>query len=154
MVSGDTGDMPQTIDVDVSRRMDATAEAVWAVVDDLNRMPEWLEFASAVQDVSGPAHAGATYTVKPPRSYEPTTHWKVVEAERPSRQLHTSEMPVVSGVRSELTITPSNGGVTVRVHWTGTPKGVLGNVMRGMMQKRITQNWQRSLERLESVART
>jgi carbon monoxide dehydrogenase subunit G len=145
--------VPNTIDVDVSRRMDATPEAVWGVVDDLNRLPEWLAFASSVQGVSGPAHAGATYTVKPPRSYEPTTHWTVVEAEQPFRQLHTSEMPVVSGVRSELTITPSGEGVTVRVHWTGRPKGLLGKLMRGMMQKRITESWERSLERLENAAR-
>jgi uncharacterized protein YndB with AHSA1/START domain len=145
--------MPNTIDVDVSRRMNASAEAVWDVVDDLNRLPQWLAFASSVENVSGPAHAGATYTVKPPRAFEPTTHWKVAEAEQPSRQLHTSEMPVVSGVRSELTITPNDEGVTVRVHWTGTPKGVLGKLMRGMMQKRITQNWERSLEQLERAAR-
>ncbi|HZI76386.1 MAG TPA: SRPBCC family protein, partial [Gemmatimonadales bacterium] len=85
-------------------------------------------------------------------SYEPTTHWTVAEAEQPFRQLHTSEMPVVSGVRSELTITPSGEGVTVRVHWTGRPKGLLGKLMRGMMQKRITESWERSLERLENAA--
>jgi hypothetical protein len=144
--------MPKTIDVDVNRQMNTTADAVWAVLDDLGRLPEWLVFASAVEGVSGPAQPGATYTVKPPRSYEPTTHWKVAEAEPPSRQLHTSEMPVVSGVRSELTITPSGDGVTVRAHWTGTPKGPIGKLMSGMMQKRITHNWEQSLERLEKLA--
>lgn len=145
--------MPKRIDVDVSRRMNATAEAVWSVIDDLNRIPEWLAFASAVESVSGPAHAGGTYTVKPPRAYEPTTHWTVAEAEQPFRQLHTSEMPVVSGVRSELTITPSGEGVIVRVHWSGTPKGALGRIMSRMMQKRIAENWERSLEQLERAAR-
>jgi hypothetical protein len=77
----------------------------------------------------------------------------VAEAEQPVRQLHTSEMPVVSGVRSELTITPSGGGVTVRAHWTGTPKGLIGKAMSGMMQKRITENWEKSLEQLENAAR-
>jgi hypothetical protein len=43
--------------------------------------------------------------------------------------------------------------VIVRVHWTGTPKGVLGKIMSGMMQKRITENWERSLEQLENAAR-
>lgn len=140
------------IDVDVSRQMNVSAGAVWAVIGDLNRLPEWLEFASAVQDVSGPAKAGATYTVKPPKSYEPTTQWTISEAEPPTRQLHRSEMPVVSGVRSELQVTPSGDGVTVRAHWTGTPKGLMGRMMSSMMQKRITQNWERSLEGLERVA--
>lgn len=145
--------MPKTIDVDVSRTIGASPEAVWAVLADLNRLPEWLEFAAAVDAVSGPAAPGATYTVKPHKSYEPTTHWQVAEAEAPSRQLHTSEMPIISGVRSELQLTPAADGVTVRVHWTGTPKGVMGKVMSATMQKRITQNWQRSLEKLEGVAR-
>ncbi len=144
--------MPKTIDVDVSREIAASPEVVWAVLADLNRLPEWLEFASAVEEVSGAAEPGATYTVKPHKSYEPTTHWRVAEAEAPRRRLHTSEMPVVSGVRSELQIAPSGDGTTVRVHWTGTPKGVMGKLMGGMMQKRITQNWQRSLEKLAGVA--
>jgi hypothetical protein len=125
---------------------------VWAVIDDLGRLPEWLAFASSVQDVSGPAQVGATYTVKPHKSYEPTTHWTVTESEAPTHQLHTSEMPVVAGVRSELELTPTADGVSVRVHWTGTPKGFMGKVMAPMMQKRITQNWERSLEALERTA--
>ena len=144
--------MPKIIDVDVSRTIDATPEAVWNVLVDLNRLPEWLAFAAAVEDVSGPATPGATYTVKPHRSYEPTTHWTITEAQAPTRQLHTSEMPVVSGVRSELQITPDGDRVTVRAHWTGTPKGLMGKFMGGMMQKRITENWERSLEALERAA--
>jgi uncharacterized protein YndB with AHSA1/START domain len=144
--------MPKTIDVDVSRQLNAPPGAVWSVLSDLNRLPDWLEFAKSVSDVSGPAEAGATYSVKPPQSYEPTTHWTVVEVEAPTRQLHTAEMPVISGARSELMLTPSAGGVTVRVHWTGTPKGIMGKMMSGMMQKRITQNWENSLAALERVA--
>ena len=144
--------MPKTIDVDVTRQTSASPEALWAVTADLNRLPEWLAFAAAVQDVSGPVQAGATYSVKPHRSYEPTTHWVVAEAEEPRRQLHTSEMPVISGVRSELSLTPGADGVSVRAHWTGTPKGLMGRMMAGMMQKRITENWERSLEALEKLA--
>jgi uncharacterized protein YndB with AHSA1/START domain len=144
--------MPHPIDVDVSRQMSVSPDAVWAVLGDLNRLPQWLTFAAAVQEVSGPAAPGATYTVKPHRGYEPTTHWTIAESDPPTRQLHTSEMPVVSGVRSELRLTPSEGGVLVRAHWTGAPKGLMGRMMRGMMQKRITQNWESSLEQLERLA--
>jgi uncharacterized protein YndB with AHSA1/START domain len=144
--------MPKTIDVDLSRQMSSSPEAVWAVLADLGRLPEWLQFASAVEDVSGPAAPGATYTVKPPKSYEPTTHWTIAEAVAPTRQLHTSEMPIISGVRSELRLTPEAGGVNVRIHWTGTPKGIVGRLMSRSMQKRITENWHRSLETLDRVA--
>ena len=144
--------MANQIDVDVSRRVNASPDAVWAVISDLNRLPEWLQFASAVEDVSGPAQPGATYTVKPQKSYEPTTRWTVTETQAPTRQLHTSEMSVVSGVRSEVQVSGADGGSTVRVHWTGTPKGIMGRLMRSMMQKRIPENWERSLEALDRVA--
>lgn len=144
--------MRKTIDVEVSREMAAPPEAIWEVLADLNALPQWLEFASAVESVSGPAQPGATYTVKPPKSYEPTTHWQVTEVQAPTRQLHTSEMPVISGVRSELSLTPGAEGVSVRAHWTGTPKGLMGRMMAGMMQRRITENWERSLEALEKLA--
>jgi uncharacterized protein YndB with AHSA1/START domain len=142
------------IDVDVSRHINAPADRVWEIISDLNRLPDWLAFAAAVQDVSGPAQPGATYTVKPHRAYEPTTHWTVAESEPPSRQLHTSEMPVVTSVRSELHISPSADGVTVRAHWTGAPKGVMGKLMSAMMQKRITESWARSLEALGKLAQS
>ena len=94
------------------------------------------------------------HSVDQPRQhpYEPTTHWVVAEADAPRRQLHTCEMPIVSGVRSELTLTPGDGGVTVRARWPGTPKGLMGRMMAGSMQKRITQNWERSLEAMERLA--
>jgi uncharacterized protein YndB with AHSA1/START domain len=141
------------IDVDVTRQMAAPAAAVWAVLADLNRLPDWLAFAASVEDVSGPAEPGATYTVKPHKSYEPTTHWTVRESTPPEHQLHVSEMPVVSGVRSQLEVSERPDGATVRVHWTGTPKGLMGRLMRSTMQKRITQNWERSLEALDRLAR-
>jgi carbon monoxide dehydrogenase subunit G len=143
--------MPDKIDVNVSRSMKASPEAVWAVLADLNRLPEWLQFAKAVENVSGPAEVGAKYSVKPPRAYEPTTHWTVSESQAPTHQLHTSEMPVVSGVRSQLQLTPDGQGTTVQVRWSGTPKGIMGKMMSGMMQKRITETWEQSLQALERV---
>jgi uncharacterized protein YndB with AHSA1/START domain len=143
--------MVEPIDVTVSRDINASADTVWAVLSDLNRLPEWLEFAGAVENVSGPAQAGATYTVKPPRRFEPTTHWEVAEVQQPARQLHTSEMPIVSGVRSELELSPTGRGVTVQVHWSGMPKGLLGTMMRPIMAKRIPQNWEQSLENLAGL---
>jgi hypothetical protein len=76
----------------------------------------------------------------------------VAEASAPRRQLHTSEMPIVSGVRSELSLRPGDGGAVVRAHWTGAPKDLMGRMMAGPMQKRITEDWERSLEALERLA--
>lgn len=40
----------------------------------------------------------------------------------------------------------------MHVHWTGTPKGLMGRMMRSMTQKRITQNRESSLLELDRIA--
>ncbi len=60
---------------------------------------------------------------------------------------------MLSGARSEIDLRDSgDGGTEASVHWRATPKGLPGRLMRGMFQKRITENWERSLERLDELA--
>ena len=138
------------IDVQASREMKASPEAIWAVMCDLGRLPEWLAFASAVEDVSGSADpAGATDTVKPHKSYEPTTKRRAAEVDLPVRQLHTIAMPMISGVTSEIELTQSNGATVARVHWQGTPSKLSSRLMsRRSFQKRSSRTgrarWRRS----------
>src|SRR4051812_21241276 len=154
--SGDTPPaMADAVDIDVTREMRAPAAALWAVLDDLSRLPEWLEFASALEESSGDrATAGTTYTVKPGGRFEPKTHWRIAEADPPRRQLHTSEMPMLSGVTSEIEVLDAadGGPARVHVHWRGQPSNLFGRMMRGMFQKRIQENWERSLEKLDELA--
>jgi uncharacterized protein YndB with AHSA1/START domain len=141
------------IDVRAERRIQAPISAVWAVLEDLGRLPEWLAFAKAVEDVSAArAAVGATYTVKPHRSYEPTTRWTVTEVEDARRQVHESEMPVISGVRSTIELEDVGDAVVVRVHWRGEPSRLSSRLMRPMFQRRIQSNWEASLAALERVA--
>ncbi len=70
------------VDIHVSRRMQASAPRIWAVLEDLNRVPEWLAFAGAVEDVSAPTVApGVRYSVRPTGRMEPTTSWVIAEVE-------------------------------------------------------------------------
>src|SRR5689334_8456217 len=99
--------------------MSAPSQQIWAVLMDLKRLPEWLEFASELPEASSDVVAtGATYSVKPGGRFEPTTHWQVAEVDPPRRQLHTSEMPMLSGVRSEIEVIDGGAGpAKVHVHW-------------------------------------
>ena len=146
--------MAQPVDIDLTREMTAPPEAVWAVLGDLRRLPEWLAFAAAVEDVSGDEAAeGATYTVKPGRAFEPKTHWRITAVEAPRRQVHTSEMPMLRDVTSTIELqTPADGPASVRVHWHGEPSNLFGRMMRGMFQRQIEENWRKSLEQLDRVA--
>jgi uncharacterized protein YndB with AHSA1/START domain len=146
--------MAQPVDIDVTREMKSSPDAIWAVLDDLKRLPEWLAFAASLEDVSSDrAVEGATYTVKPGGAFEPKTHWKIVTVEERRRQVHASEMPMLSGVTSTLELqAPDGGPASVHVHWHGEPKNLFGRMMRGMFQKRIDENWRKSLEALDSVA--
>jgi uncharacterized protein YndB with AHSA1/START domain len=144
------------IDIHASHDMRASREALWGVLTDLNRLPEWLAFANEVADVQGDAATeGSTYTVKPKASYEPETHWRIAQVEPQRRQVHVSEMPMFSGVSSTIELVGAEGnGDTVRaqVHWHGEPKTFVARVMRPMFQKRIQQNWDRSLAALDALA--
>jgi uncharacterized protein YndB with AHSA1/START domain len=147
--------VPKAVLIATSRPMKASREQLWSVLGDLDRLPEWLAFADRVSDVSGDASAepGATYTVKPKRSYEPETRWTVSEVEPGRRQVHVSEMPMFTGVRSMVELADAaGGGVEARVRWQGDPKGVPAKLMRPWFQKRIQRNWEQSLERLDRVA--
>lgn len=141
------------VDVQVTRQMRAPLPALWSVINDLRRLPEWLAFAAALEDVSASeATPGATYTVKPHHGYEPKTHWRVAEAEPPRRQVHTSEMPMLSGVTSTIELLDGPDGVRADVHWRGEPANLLGRLMRPMFQRRIEAQWEQSLKKLDALA--
>ena len=147
-------DMADAVDIDVTREMRAPAAAIWGVLNDLGRLPDWLAFSGSLEDASSTEAAqGATYTVKPAGRFEPKTHWRIAEVDPQRRQLHTSEMPMLSGVRSEIEVLDSGAdGARVHVHWRGDPANLFGRLMRPMFQRRIQENWERSLERLDELA--
>jgi uncharacterized protein YndB with AHSA1/START domain len=146
--------MAQPVDVDVSREMRAPAAALWEVLGDLRRLPEWLQFASELEERSSDTVAeGVTYTVKPHRSFEPKTRWRITAVEPPRRQVHSSEMPMLRGVTSTIELLDGGDGrVRAHVHWVGEPSNFAGRLMRGMFQRRITEQWERSLEQLDRLA--
>lgn len=146
--------MSAPVDIEVTRPMTASRDALWAVLSDLSRVPEWLEFAAELPERSSDrADAGATYTVRPPRRMEPTTHWRIAEVDEGSRQLHTSEMPMFSGVRSEIAIEDApGGGVQVHVRWRAQKAKLVARLLHSSFEKRIRDNWERSLARLDEVA--
>jgi uncharacterized protein YndB with AHSA1/START domain len=143
-----------SIDIHASHDMRASREALWSVLTDLNRLPEWLAFANEVADVQGDAATeGSTYTVKPKASYEPETHWRIAQVDPQRRQVHASEMPMFAGVTSTIELVDgADGAVRTQVHWQGEPKTFIARLMRPMFQKRIQQNWDRSLAALDALA--
>jgi hypothetical protein len=149
----DAARMSRAVDVDVDRDMKASAPAIWIVLEDLQRLPEWLAFAASLPERSGDrVEAGATYTVKPEHGYEPQTHWRVAAVED-RRQVHESEMPMISGVTSTIEVLEgADGRARAHVHWRGEPSTFMGRLMRPMFQRQITRNWERSLAALDRAA--
>ena len=145
--------MADSVDIRVEREMQAPAAAVWGVLSDLARLPEWLEFVSELSERSGDEVVeGATYKVKPPHFYEPRTSWRVATVEAPHRQVHTSKMPMLRDVSSEIAVEEAGDRARVRVHWQGEPANFMGRMMRGMFTKQVTAQWERSLAKLDEVA--
>jgi hypothetical protein len=145
--------MSRAVDIEVDRDMKASGPAIWMVLEDLSRLPEWLAFAASLPERSGDrVEPGATYTVKPEHGYEPQTRWRVT-AVQDRCQVHECEMPMISGVSSTIEVLEgADGRARAHVHWRGEPSTLMGRLMRPMFQRQITRNWKRSLAALDRAA--
>jgi len=82
---------PAPIEIVVAGELAAPPEAVWALICDLRRVPEWVDATVAMTRLHQPIAArGVTYSERT-RIMGPlmaTTHWEITELEPPRRQVH------------------------------------------------------------------
>ena len=117
----------------------ATPGAVWALVSDATRYPEWGPWAAADYQRAGdtsPHGVGAVYWLRSARRAYlryVTTVEKILDVEEGRRLAYT----VIGGVpvrnyRAEVTLTPATGGT--RIRWAATWDATLAGriVQRGL----------------------
>jgi hypothetical protein len=133
--------------------IDATPEAVWAVLTDL---PGWPGWDSGVLEVSGSiapgAKVGARSIANPKRSFAA----RVVELDPPRRMVWKGGMPLglFSGVRT-FTVAPVDGGtrVTVREVFSGPLLRLIGRTIPDLGPS-VRQFVAGLAERVETADRT
>lgn len=125
--------------VEAERAARATPRAVWALVSDAGRYPEWGPWSAAGYQRPGddsPHGAGAVRWLRSARRAYlryPTTIEKVLEAEEERRLVYTviGGLPV-RNYRAEVALTPVADGT--RVRWAATWDATLAGrvVQRGL----------------------
>jgi uncharacterized protein YndB with AHSA1/START domain len=123
----------------------ATPEAVWELVSDATRYPQWGPWSAGAYQQPGdesPGGAGAVYWLRSShRAYlrHATSVEKILEADEGRRLAYT----VIGGIpvrnyRAELTITPAPDGT--RVRWAATWDATLaGRIVRRTLRKLYPQ---------------
>jgi uncharacterized protein YndB with AHSA1/START domain len=129
----------QRLDVCAERTARATPEAVWALVSDVTRYPEWGPWRAAEYRSPGetsPHGPGAVQWLQSSRRYllrYPVSIEKILEVQEGRSLAYT----VIGGIpvrnyRGEVTLTPAGGGTHIRwaSSWEAATRGRL--VWRGL----------------------
>ena len=121
-----------------ARTAPVAAEAVWALLEDIESWPRWLRApyasARATPDVAGPVREGTTFALQGSLPYR--LHARVVACEPPRRlsfEFERSEYPsdrlVFGGARITVDVEPAGEGRTrVACRHEVAGKGVLGRL--------------------------
>lgn len=91
--------------------IEAPPEEVWALLNDFDRMTDWVAFADELTYLSdGPIGEGTVYRetggIGPMRS---ESEWRIVEFEPPRRQVHVGGLGVMAPELT-MTVAAANGG--------------------------------------------
>jgi uncharacterized protein YndB with AHSA1/START domain len=129
----------ERLEVLAERTARATPEAVWALVSDATRYPEWGPWRTAAYQRPGdasPRGPGAVYRLQSSSRYflrHPVSVEKILEAQEGRFLAYT----VIGGIpvrnyRAEVTLTPAGDGTRIRWagSWDSTARGRL--VWRGL----------------------
>lgn len=147
------------LEVSAERTARATPEAVWALVADATRYPEWGPWRAAKYQRPGdtsPRGPGAVQWLQSSRRYflrYPVSVEKILEAEGGRLLAYTviGSIPV-RNYRAEVTLTPAGDGTHIRwaARWDATPRGRL--VWRGLrtLYPQIVEALAAAAERLDS----
>jgi uncharacterized protein YndB with AHSA1/START domain len=131
--------------VEAERTTRAAPEAVWALVSDATRYPQWGPWSAGGYQRPGDTSARGAGAVQWLRSARraylryPTSIEKILEAEEGRRLVYT----VIGGIpvrnyRAEVTLTPAADGT--RVRWAATWDATLaGRVVRRTLRKLYPQ---------------
>ena len=145
-----TGDDPDRIEVSVV--VAAEAAAVYDVIADIARRPEWLTELRQVEAPEGPVEVGTRFTAQPSvLLHHLVGHSEVVRAER-GRAL-AEEIHVGARFLSEWELSPAADGRSTVVRHCMTidfPGGPLNRLERWVLRRRVAAMQKTSMRALQS----
>jgi uncharacterized protein YndB with AHSA1/START domain len=149
------------IEVVRERRIDAPAEQLWPLVDDVARLPEWFSFAERAELLEGDG-VGRRQRIHGRWGKRRSEVDQLVVEREPGRVLawrHEAERldgkpapQFAADTHFAIRLDPEDGGTRVRLESRQEPASALkGLVMRLMGTREVAGHMERSLERLQSI---
>lgn len=132
----------------------APPEAVWALLCDARRYPEWIPDTLAILSVSDePLAAGSTYRERS-RLLGPLSlpsDWRVADFDPPRRQRHDGRMLGPMSITFE--VSPAEGGACFAYNLEyAVPLGPPGRVLDALaVRPRLRRSFQRAAENLRGI---
>jgi hypothetical protein len=127
-------------EVVVRARVEAAPDAVWELICDLRRVPEWVEGTVAMTRLPEPvAAAGVTYSERT-RVAGPVvipTHWEITEFEPPRRQVHEGRGLIGNGT---LVLEVEPDGDATTYSQTVRLRTVLGRLLERRLRSSLEAN--------------
>ena len=138
-----------------SAGVNASPEQVFALLTDLDRLPEWSTVTVATQDApSGELRQGDTFrqTLRVVGK-QIDAEWTVTELDRPRHIAYEAKGPAGAWLRMAQTVQPSGGGsrVSVEIDYE-LPGGAIGGAVSSLMERRNEREVEHSLHNLADLA--
>jgi carbon monoxide dehydrogenase subunit G len=138
------------LEVTASAVVPASPDAVFSLLCDTSRYPEWVTGTDAVTRTDGPAAEGSTYDEVNPilGPWKAKTHWRVVEHEAPRRTRHsTGDIPLSSSFEVLMEVAPEGDASRVTLTLRGEPAyGPLGAGFAALMRGQVDRDNRTSFE--------
>ena len=122
-----------------SAEIDATPEAVWVVLSDVEHMPGWTQSMTSVEIVDGPNPPDVGTQVRIEQPGLPLAVWLIDEWDAPRHFAWISEATGVT-TQAEHLLEPLPGGrtrVTLAITQTGSLAWLFGRLVRGRTRELV-----------------
>jgi uncharacterized membrane protein len=122
-----------------SAEIDASPEAVWAVLSDVEHMPDWTSSMTSVSIIDGPNPPDVGTQVRIEQPKMPLAVWLIDEWDAPRHFAWISEAPGVT-TQAEHLVEPLPGGrsrVTLAITQTGGLAWLLGGLTMGRTRQYV-----------------
>ena len=150
------------IDVRAEQSIPAAPDALWPLVSDPERLPEWFSFAERVEVLAGPEGVGQRRRQHGHWGRKPSEVDQVITRWEPSRALawrHEAERldgkpapRFAASTDFTIQLVPAGRATIVRLHSAQQPAGVLrGLVIRAFGRREVAKSLRDSLDRLAAA---
>lgn len=144
------------IEVTAASAVPVSPAAVWELLSDTSRYPDWVVGTDEVTRTDGHAREGSTYDERNTilGRWKARTQWRVTEFEAPRRQVHVSgDVPLARVFQVVMEVAPEGEGSRVTVTLRGEMSGRLGGLFGKGMRPTVERNNRRTVEQFAELAR-